>query len=255
MFVPPVASPLPLSKADNQSCQELLKDCEMFHKMSAGQIQTLASRMRLVTLSRNQVLMQQGTPTRSFYLLENGEIRREFVDPGTGKRHTVEFLIKAKSINSMRILSGDPTHSTVRCVSEGGCKFYEMPREMLLKTMRQHPDMGIQMASALSEEVRLASKKYATPLLEQRQQDINVPAVMIAAGIESYYRSALNAQINRALTGVPSDMFPNMHIQVRLLLTFALRCDAKFMFLSLSIHLFRFQFVSRTLLASKDCGL
>ncbi|KAL3907344.1 MAG: hypothetical protein SGARI_003582 [Bacillariaceae sp.] len=114
----------------------------------------------------------------------------------------------------MRVLSGDLTHSTVRCVSEGGCKFYEMPREMLLKTMRQHPDMGIQMASALSEEVRVASIKYATPLLEQRQQDINVPAVMIAAGIESYYRSALNAQINKALTGVSAEMFPNMHVQV-----------------------------------------
>jgi CRP-like cAMP-binding protein len=187
----------------------------MFHKMSAGQLKTVASRMKLLQLNRNQVLVQQGTPTKSFYLLENGEIRREFIDPGTGKHHTVEFLIKSKSINSMRVLSGDPTHNTVRCVSKDGCKLYEMQREVLLQTMRQHPDMGIQMASALSEEVRVSSKKYATPLLEQRQQDINVPAVMIAAGIESYFRSALNAQINRALTGVASDMFPNMHIQVR----------------------------------------
>lgn len=210
-----MASPGPLSKADKESCQSLLKDCEMFHRLTTGQIRTLASRMKLVKLSRNQVLMQQGTPTKSFYLLESGEIRREFVHPGTGKHHTVEFLIKAKSINSMRILSGDPVHSTVRCVSEGGCKLYEMPRKTLLDTMRQHPDMGIHMAAALSEEVRVASKKYATPLLEQRQQDINVPAVMIAAGIESYYRSALNAQINRALTGVSAEMFPNMHIQVR----------------------------------------
>lgn len=213
-FVPPVASPLPLSKDDKLKCQTLLRDCEMFHKMSAGQIKTLASRMKVMQLNRNQVLMQQGTATKSFYLLDSGEIRREFIDPGTGKHHTVEFLIKAKSINSMRVLSGDPTHSTVRCVSKDGCKLFEMHRETLLQTMRQHPDMGIQMADALSEEVRMASKKYATPLLEQRQQDINVPAVMIAAGIESYYRSALNAQINRVLTGVSADMFPNMHIQV-----------------------------------------
>ncbi|KAG7369903.1 cyclic nucleotide-binding protein [Nitzschia inconspicua] len=213
-FVPPVASPLPLSQEDQEKCRALLKDCEMFHKMSAGQLKTLASRMKLMQLHKNQILIQQGTPTKSFYLLDNGEIRREFLDPGTGKRHTVEFLIKAKSINSMRVLSGDPIHSTVRCVSKDGCRMFEMHRETLLQTMRQHPDMGIQMASALSEEVRVASKKYATPLLEQRQQEINVPAVMIAAGIESYYRSALNAQINRVLTGVSSEMFPNMHIQV-----------------------------------------
>jgi Cyclic nucleotide-binding domain len=221
----------------------------------------LASRMKVMQLKRNQVLMQQGTPTKSFYLLENGEIRREFLDPGTGKRHTVEFLIKAKSINSMRVLSGDPTHSTVRCVAKDGCKLFEMQRETLLQTMREHPDMGIQMASALSEEVRLASKKYATPLLEQRQQEINVPAVMIAAGVESYYRSALNAQINRALTGVSSDMFPNMHIQVRNYCELVCVDGLAFVVSTLSftkvllpffLVLYRSPFVSRTLRDSKD---
>eukprot|EP00536_Pseudo-nitzschia_multiseries_P012104 jgi/Psemu1/207730/e_gw1.445.26.1 len=37
---------------------------------------------------------------------------------------------------------------------------------------------------------------------------------MVAAGMESYYRSALNAQVNRVLTGVKAELFPNMHIQV-----------------------------------------
>jgi CRP-like cAMP-binding protein len=210
----PSPSSTALSKSDKESCQNLLKDCEMFHRLSQGQVQTLVSRMKVLQLDRNQVLVKQGQPTTSFFLLENGDIRREFYDINTGKHHTVEFLIKAKSINSMRILSGDPAHSTVKCTSAQGCKLYEMPRQELIKVLHKRPDIGIEIASSLSDEVRVASKKYATPLFEQRQQEINVPAVMIAAGIESYYRSALNAQINRALTGVTSDWFPNMHIQV-----------------------------------------
>ena len=40
-------------------------------------------------------------------------------------------------------------------------------------------------------------------------------ATSIAATVESFYRSALNAYINAHLTGTPvSKLFPDMHIQV-----------------------------------------
>lgn len=200
----------------------------MFHRLSPPQIVTVASNMQLRTLGRNETLLYQGQATGSFFLLAKGDIRREFLDPTTGKQHNVEFEIKAKSINSMRVLSGDPIHATVKCVGEkggaeirnktyttkGACKLYEMPRQRFLQLLQARPDITIQIASSLSDEVRTSSKKYATPLLEQKQHQLDVPAVMIAAGVESYYRSALNAQINHVLTGVRSDWFPNMHIQV-----------------------------------------
>jgi CRP-like cAMP-binding protein len=225
-------NPNPLSEDDSETCQRLLKDCEMFHRLSPPQIATVASNMHLRTLGRNETVLHQGQATESFYVLAKGDIRREFLDPTTGKRHTVEFEIKAKSINSMRVLSGDPIHSTVKCVGDrkssenktnlvdkkyttnSACKLFEMPRQRFLHLLQARPDITIQIASSLSDEVRTSSKKYATPLLEQKQQQLDVPAVMIAAGVESYYRSALNAQINHVLTGVRSDWFPNMHIQV-----------------------------------------
>ena len=43
-----------------------------------------------------------------------------------------------------------------------------------------------------------------------------IPAISIAAAIESFYRSALNAYINWSLTGKSNHLFPNMHIQVSL---------------------------------------
>lgn len=243
----------------------------MFHRLSPSQIATLASHMQLRTLGRNETLLTQGQPSESFFLLAKGAVRREFLDPETGKSHNVEFEIKAKSINSMRVLSGDPIHATVKCMGDhlhhnkgpemtntnnnsnnnnnhsgssaaavatatataatattiaiprrthtanptsSSCELYEMPRQRLLQLLHARPDIAIQIGSSLSDEVRTSSKKYATPLLEQKQQQLDVTAVMIAAGIESYYRSALNAQINRVLTGVKGEWFPNMHIQV-----------------------------------------
>lgn len=204
-----------LSKDDQKLCQKLLKECEMFHLLSGNQIETLANNMRVRSLKRNEVFVSQGSPVTSFYLLKDGEVRREFLDPDTAKKHTVEFQIRTKSINTMRVLSADPAHSTVKC-NQSTCTLYEMPRQKLMKViLSEQPAIGVGIANSLSSHVRETSKKFRTPLLEQKQQIIqNMPAVMIAAGIESYYRSALNAQVNFALTGIKADLFPNMHIQV-----------------------------------------
>lgn len=203
-----------LSKKDKESCVSLLSQCELFHKLSESRLQLLAEHMEARVLKNNEKFIHQDDPVDSFYLLESGNIRRKFVDPKDGRSHNVEFAIKAKSINSMRVVSGEPSHSTVKCVSES-CRLFQMKRQTFLDIMKDNPDLSISMIEGLCEEVRVASKKYRTPLLEQQKtNDVNLPAVSIAAGIESYYRSALNSMLNTRLTGVKSDLFPNMHIQV-----------------------------------------
>jgi hypothetical protein len=200
------------NREDNEYCIELLKMCDMFSKVSESHLSAIAQLMKYKVFAKNEVMLQQGAPADRFFLLDTGEIRRHFVS-GDGKVHNVEYAIKAQSINSMKVLSGDPVFATVKCVSTQ-CKVFEMMRTDLLKLLQREPIMATEIAESLCETVRTGTKKYQTPLLEQQQQDINIPAVAIAAGVESYYRSALNSLLNASLTGVKSDLFPNMHIQV-----------------------------------------
>ena len=64
----------------------------MFHRLSADQIETLAKNMNYRSLQRNEVLVNQGNPVSAFYLVKHGEMYREFLDPDTGKRHSVESV-------------------------------------------------------------------------------------------------------------------------------------------------------------------
>lgn len=201
------------NEAIPETCEHLLSQCEMFQKVPKDLLADISALMTRVTFKRNEVLLHQDAPADRFFLLESGEIARRFVDPDDGKVHTVEYAIKAKSINSMKVLSGDPVYAQVKCVTNE-CRVYEMRRDALLSLLVAKPQIATKIAEGLCEEVRRSSRKYRTPLLQQRQQEVNVPAVAIAAGIESYYRSALNAMLNARLTGVKSDLFPNMHIQV-----------------------------------------
>ena len=196
-----------------ETCQDLLHQCEMFSKVPPQHISHIARLMEYKILPKGSILLTQGQFSDRFYLLESGDVVRKHINPADGKVHNVEFAIKAKSINSMRILSGDEVHSTVRCVSDE-CRVFEMQRQAFLNLLVQKPEIATQIATGLCEQLRIGSKKYQTPMLEQKQQEINIPAVSIAAGIESYYRSALNALLNARLTGVRAELFPNMHIQV-----------------------------------------
>ena len=197
-----------------ESCEAILSQTDMFSLVPSKFLSMIAKNMTYKELKQNDVLLRQGEPSDKFYLLQSGDVRRKFIDPENGKAHQVEFSIKATSVNSMRIISGEPVFATVKCTSST-CKMFEMRRETFLKLLKTKPEIATYIAEGLCQELRRGSKKYATPLLQQKQTEVNMPAVAIAAGIESYYRSALNALLNARLTSsARAELFPNMHIQV-----------------------------------------
>ena len=93
------------------TCRKLLKACEMFQKLPEDRLEILAKHMEYKVVEKNHILLRQGQFSDRFFLLESGDIRRKKVDPSTGKVHNIEYAIKAKSINSMKVISGDPVVS------------------------------------------------------------------------------------------------------------------------------------------------
>jgi hypothetical protein len=208
------SAPAPLSKNEKTECYDLLKEADMLQKVPPTLLKVLVGQMHARVFQKNETMLEQDQESDRMFMVKSGEYKRIRVNPETGKSQTVEFAIKAQSINSMRIISGEPAFATVKCVTDQ-CKVYEMMRPNFLHALQTHPEIATRIAEGLCEDLRKGSKKFTTSLLEQQQQDVvNVPAVSIAAAIESYYRSALNAMLNTRLTGVKAELFPNMHIQV-----------------------------------------
>ncbi|CAJ1959219.1 unnamed protein product [Cylindrotheca closterium] len=200
-------------KHDRDTCKKLLEECEMFEKVPASGLAKLVKKMKYGVYGHNEIIQKQDEPVDRFFLLEDGDLVRTRHDPETERTHTVEFAIKSRSIGTMSVLEAAPASTTVKCVSDQ-CKLFEMHRNDYMRLLRRDPDLSAQIIQGLSSEVRRSSRKYQTPLLQQKQQEVNVTAVSIAAGIECYYRSMMNSFLNARLTGVTSELFPNMHIQV-----------------------------------------
>lgn len=85
-----------------------------------------------------------------------------------------------------------------------------------------HPPRRMLASAATIADVEDAAARPISPAssmlqrMREARSSIQVPIAETAgaAAVEAFYRSAMNTMINRRLTGVKDQLFPNMHIQV-----------------------------------------
>lgn len=207
---PPPSPTTKLPNKDIQDAVEKLSQTSMFHRCKPSSLQSLAANMRTVMFSRGDQIVTQGNPADAMFVLSEGYARhiRKGKD-GIARQLTTQ----SPSIAHLNITSADPMYATAKCVTQS-CKTYAISRKEFRAHLQADPTLSTQIIESLSERVLEDSCQFRTPLMSQRTTDINLSAVTVAAATESYYRSALNAILNRRLSGVSAPLFPNMHVQV-----------------------------------------
>jgi len=81
--------------------------------------------------------------------------------------------------------------------------------------MRTEPDLSIAMVESLTRYIKGQQPTFSTPMFEQRAHKTTFTATTMAATIESFYRSGMNALINQKIMGGQRGaLFPHMHIQI-----------------------------------------
>eukprot|EP01089_Gocevia_fonbrunei_P020256 TRINITY_DN7494_c0_g1_i1.p1 TRINITY_DN7494_c0_g1~~TRINITY_DN7494_c0_g1_i1.p1 ORF type:complete len:368 (+),score=28.27 TRINITY_DN7494_c0_g1_i1:109-1212(+) len=150
-------------------------------------------------------------------LISKGTVHRERDE--NGQIHYVDLSRSHGLFGSFHLLRNDPMYATLRC--ETDVEIMSLTDSKLRRLIRKDPNLAEELIYGLCKEVRRQSNQLRTPLLEQKSKPSQVWATSIAATVESFYRSALNAILNqRLVSAVPkhtsfvSRFFPNMHIQI-----------------------------------------
>lgn len=201
---------------DIAKASALLAGGQLFRNVSASHLAHLASRMTVRRLAPGEEFVAQGAPSTACYVLASGSASRSRVT-WDGQRHVVDPAAYGTTINSLHAVRGDAAFASAACASPDGCTAWVLGREELLDALASRPELGVEMVGSLAAQVRAATKRMRTPLLELPPPALSVPAVACAAAVESYYRSALNALLNARLAGggaARGSLFPNMHVQV-----------------------------------------
>ena len=124
----------------------------------------------------------------------------------------------ARTMGSLHFMRNEPAYATIQCVSPECTAFSIAANDFKRLMQNSQSDVAEGVVYSLQKHVRSMGKiAQRTPLLRQSQKSVQAPifATSVAAAVESFYRSGMNAYINAHLTGKPvAALFPHMHVQV-----------------------------------------
>lgn len=202
-----------LSRSELKDAIHKLSITPMFRRCSRDDLASLARNMHKLSFDNNDLIVRQNNPADQLVILASGEARR--VRRGRdGVERFLENLTEGPSLTALSVTSGVANYTSAKCVSPK-CSAYVISRKAFRDHIFATPRFATAIIESLSDDFRVQSRRFRTPLLAQRtSNDINFAAVSVAAASESYYRSALNSILNQQLTGISAPLFPSMHVQV-----------------------------------------
>lgn len=190
---------------------QALKSTVMFMGASEEELEPLVGAMELVEFRAGDMLVRQDCDLRDeAYIIYSGEVRRWISEQG--RKHLASTFC-SRSVGLLHLYNrAERSRFNAECATN--VVAFRLKKEDIDKAIERHPHLAHSIIKDLSFYIRQSSKSLSTPLLEQRGYRSSLTVVSLAASVESFYRSFMNALINRAVTGQSCPFFPNMHIQV-----------------------------------------
>jgi|EP00670_Eutreptiella_braarudii_P000270 hypothetical protein len=187
----------------------LLKKSPLFRNCTDSQLEKIASGMEKRHYPAGIDLLSQGQESvEAFFVASGSIIRLREMD---GVQHQMDSRHGRFACGSLHLQRKEPAFATARTTTD--VEVYALPADHFNGCLTDS-NLAQSVVIGLTQELKSVTRSMRTPLLEQKSARAPIPAISIAAAIESFYRSALNAYINWSLTGKSNHLFPNMHIQV-----------------------------------------
>lgn len=209
--VPDLIPAIPALEGDDLlEAARLLRQSPLFRKCTDEQCERIAVGMEKRTYPAGIDLLSQGQESMEAFFVASGSIirLREYDDV----QHHMDSRHGRFACGTLHLQNQDPAFATARTTTD--VKVYALPAAWFNEFCLTDVGLSQSIVASLSSELKNLHKEMRTPLLEQKQTRAPIPAISVAAAIESFYRSALNAYINWSLTGKSNHLFPNMHIQI-----------------------------------------
>lgn len=122
--------------------------------LANGSLESLAARGIQRSYRRGVILIHQGDPGGSLYLIRQGQLR-VFLSDRRGREFTLGVYGPGECVGEMS-LDGGPRSASVMTVERTDCAIVE--RDVLLDFIRTHPEFALQLMSRIIRRARLATE-------------------------------------------------------------------------------------------------
>ena len=134
-----------------------LKNVKLFAELSTDSLLKLGSCLKTSEFPPAEVIVREGAPGVSMYIIKSGLVEVRKKDPATGFDFLVAQLSEGAAVGEMSLLTGKPRSATVTTVQP--TVVFTLTRADFRNLLTQHPEISLGLARILAERLEDATKQ------------------------------------------------------------------------------------------------
>src|SRR5436305_3714748 len=142
---------------ETQQLAGFLKNVKLFAELSTDSLLKLGSSLKIAEFPPSEVIVREGTPGVSMYIIKSGLVEVRKKDPATGIDFMVAQLGEGAAVGEMSLLTGKPRSATVTTVQP--TVVFTLTRADFRNLLTQHPEISLGLARILAERLEDATKQ------------------------------------------------------------------------------------------------
>jgi type IV pilus assembly protein PilB len=142
---------------DADQLVQFLKNVKLFAELSPDSLVKLGSCLKTAEFPPAEVIVREGAPGVSMYIIKAGLVEVRKKDPVTGIDFLVAQLSEGAAVGEMSLLTGKPRSATVTTVQP--TTVFTLTRADFRNLLTQHPEISLGLARILAERLEDATKQ------------------------------------------------------------------------------------------------
>jgi hypothetical protein len=133
---PGTAAPAPATQEPQRGGSQIVVS-PLFRDFSVDEMVAVIHGLKLLSFERGQVILREGQPGGSLYMLTSGRVRAFKKDASSGRQGPIGDLKEGAFFGEMSILTGQPRMASVVALTR--CELLELDRPTLDGITKSHP--------------------------------------------------------------------------------------------------------------------
>src|SRR5436853_2161768 len=142
---------------DIEQLVHFLKNVKLFAELSPDSLAKLGTCLKTAEFPPAEVIVREGAPGVSMYVIKSGLVEVRKKDPSTGIDFLVAQLSEGAAVGEMSLLTGKPRSATVTTVQP--TVVFTLTRADFRNLLTQHPEISLGLARILAERLEDATKQ------------------------------------------------------------------------------------------------
>ena len=184
---------------ETEQLVQFLKNVKLFAELSPDSLAKLGSCLKTVDFPPAEVIVREGAPGVSMYIIKSGLVEVRKKDPSTGIDFLVAQLSDGAAVGEMSLLTGKPRSATVTTVQP--TVVFTLTRADFRNLLTQHPEISLGLARILAERLEDATKHVGIDFVSLQKANFDPRVVgLVPQTVILLHKVIPVAYVNNALT-------------------------------------------------------